>query len=64
MSPSPSSPQKKNDDDAGLFKGWWVLLLVFCLFFLGLLGFMFMRGRVNNKALNLGRNNVVRWNRQ
>lgn len=57
---SPQSPQKK--DDAGAFKGWWVLLLVFCLFFLILLGFIFMRGRggsvVNNKGLPL--NNIRR----
>lgn len=51
---SPQSPQKKDD---GAFKGWWVLLLVFCLFFLILLGFIFM-GKSGNKGLPL--NNIRR----
>ena len=58
MSPSPSSSPQKKDEDAGAFKGWWVLLLVFCLFFLILLGFIFMRSTGGNKGLPL--NNIRR----
>ena len=47
-SSSPKSPSNKKD----AFKGWWILLLLFCLFLLVLLGVIFMRSRNKDLIMN------------